>query len=280
MTCQELDRLLYPYLDGEFQPEERMDMETHLASCADCTQRVAREREIQQALRRAARHSLQSSRAPASLRAGIQVGLKRQQRRAYQGQFLQVSAAVLVVVAVGGGWVAIRPEEGQRFAADAAQRHVTGRKLPFEIIHSEPESVEAWFDGKLDHRVPVLRLPNAKVEGARIHSVQGRDAAYISYEAPPTKKGEKGRRIGVFVIGDTRGELDVKPQPSVHVDGNTGLKVAIWRDNEIVYEMVSDFTEADIMRMVEQRQRGSSDAPPPSIPVMHTLDVQPTAHVP
>jgi anti-sigma factor RsiW len=61
MTCQELDRLLYPYLDGEFQPEERMDMETHLGTCADCARRVEQEREIQQALRRAARHSVQSA---------------------------------------------------------------------------------------------------------------------------------------------------------------------------------------------------------------------------
>jgi mycothiol system anti-sigma-R factor len=277
MTCQELERLLYPYLDGEFQPEERMDMETHLATCADCARRVDQERQIQQALRRAARHSIESSRAPASLRAGIQVGLKRQQRRTTQLQLLRVSAAALVVVAVGGGWVAIRPEERQRFVEEAARRHA--KKLPYEITHSKPEHVEAWFDGKLDHRVPVPRLPKATVKGARLHSVQGRDAAYISYEAQPAKEGEQGRSIGVFVFDDARRELDAQPQPSVHVDKNTGMSVVIWRDDEIVYEMVSDLNEADIRQLVQERERNAELARP-SLPMWQVVDAQTVPHVP
>jgi mycothiol system anti-sigma-R factor len=277
MTCQELDRLLYPYLDGEFQPEERMDMENHLASCADCTRQVEEEREIQQALRRAARHSVQSSRAPASLRAGIQVGLKGEQRRSYQRKILQVGAAALVVVAVGGGWVAVRPEKRQRYAADAAQRYK--RHLPNEIASKDPERVAAWFFGKLDHRVPVLQLPDAEVQGGRIHSVQGRDAAFISYEATPPREGEQGQPIGVFVFDDTRREVDAPPQPSVHLDGNTGLKVAIWRKDEIVYEMVSDLDEKDILRMLQAMERGSG-APPPPRPSQANAELLPVSHVP
>ncbi|NVJ28919.1 zf-HC2 domain-containing protein, partial [Myxococcus sp. AM011] len=77
MTCQELERLLYPYLDGEFQPEERHDVESHLEGCSACVARVDEEMQLRQALRRAAKHavSTQGTRAPASLRAGIQSGL-------------------------------------------------------------------------------------------------------------------------------------------------------------------------------------------------------------
>ena len=276
MTCQELERLLYPYLDGEFQPEERMDMETHLEACADCTRRVEQERQIQQALRRAARHSVQSSRAPASLRAGIQGGLKREQRRTYQLQFLRMGAAALVVVAMGGGWVAFRPEERQRYVEDAARRYL--RQLPHEIANVSPEYVEAWFSGKLDHPVPVPRLRNARVEGARLHSVQGRDAAFISYESIPLKEGERGRRIGgVFIFDDARRELDAQPQPSVHQDSTTSLNVAIWRDDEIVYELVTELTEADILQML---QEGNVAAPSAPRPLRQALEVLPVSHVP
>jgi mycothiol system anti-sigma-R factor len=277
MTCQELERLLYPYLDGEFQPEERMDMETHLATCADCARRVDEERRIQQALRRAALHSVQSSRAPASLRAGIQVGLKREQRRTSQLQFLRASAAALVVVAVGGGWVAMRPEKRHPFVEEAARRHA--KKLPYEISNAAPEHVEAWFDGKLDHPVLVPRLRNARVDGARLLSVQGRDAAHISYAAPPSQDGEEGRRISVFVFDDASRELDAQPQPSVHLDGSTGLNVAVWRDEEIVYELVSDLDEAAIRKMLQERER-SMDLPPPQRPVRQVLDVQSVSHMP
>lgn len=277
MTCQELDRLLYPYLDGEFQPEERMAVETHLETCAACARRVEQERELQQALRRAARHSVQSSRAPSSLRAGIQVGLKREQRRAYQVQFLRVSAAALVVVAVGGGWIAIRPEERQRFVEDAARRHAKG--LPYEIANAAPEHVEAWFENKLDHPVPVPRLRNARLSGARISNVKDYPAAYISYETRPAKEGEEARRIGVFVFDDARRELNAQPQPSVQVDSSTGYNVAVWRDGEIVYELVSDLSEADIRKMLQEQERaaGLASSPRPAEP---RVPVMPVSHVP
>jgi len=81
MTCQELDSILYPFLDGEFQPEERLEVEAHLTGCAECAQRVNMEVRMQQSLRRAARHAVESTRAPDALRARIQLGIHQEQRR-------------------------------------------------------------------------------------------------------------------------------------------------------------------------------------------------------
>ncbi|WP_224371290.1 anti-sigma factor family protein [Hyalangium versicolor] len=266
MTCQELDRLLYPYLDGEFQPEERMDVETHLETCADCTHRVESEREMRQALRRAARHSIQSSRAPQSLRMGIQVGLRREQRRASQVQWLRLSAAAMVVVAVGGGWIALRPEERQRFVEDAAKRHA--KRLPVEIANVGPEHVEQWFHGKLDHQVSIPRLPNAQLAGARISNVKDRPAAYISYETRPEQEGQQARRIGVFVFDDAARDLDAQALPAVQVDSSQGYNVAVWRDGEVVYELVTDLSESDIRKMLLEKERSRVvNAPQPVLPI-------------
>ncbi len=273
MTCQELERLLYPYLDGEFQPEERMDVETHLETCADCARRVEKEREIQQALRRAARHSVQTSRAPQSLRAGIQGGLRREQRRALQFQWLRLSAAALVVVAVGGGWFALRPEERQRFVEDAVRRHV--KRLPFEIANVTPEHVEAWFNGKLDHQVSLPRLANAQLSGARLSNVKDRPAAYISYETRPEREGQEARRIGVFVFDDSGRDLNAQALPAVQVDSSQGYNVAVWRDGEIVYELVTDLNEADIRKMLLDKERSArlANAPRSAEPVLPVTTV-------
>ncbi|MFL5345444.1 MAG: anti-sigma factor family protein [Hyalangium sp.] len=264
MTCQELDRLLYPYLDGEFQPEERMDVESHLETCADCARRVEKEREIQQTLRRAARHSVQTSRAPQSLRAGIQVGLRREQRRALQLQWLRLSAAALVVVAVGGGWFALRPEERQRFVDDAVRRHT--KRLPYEIANVTPQHAEAWFRDKLDHQVSIPDLPNTAFSGARISNVKDRPAAYISYETRPEGEGQQARRIGVFVFDDSRRDVDAQALPAVQVDSSQGYNVAVWRDGEVVYELVSDLSEADIRKMLLDQERAARRAPAPRSP--------------
>ncbi len=262
MTCQELEKFLYPYLDGEFQPEERLEVEAHLSRCPACAQRVHEEARMQQALRRAAREAVEGTRAPASLRAGLREGLRREQRRTRQWQWARASAAALVVVASGGVWMALQPEQHQRFMEDAARRHA--RKLPVEIAGGSHENVEAWFDGKLDHRVQVPRLPNVRLSGARISNVTDRPAAYISYERTPEAEGAPARRIGLFVFDDSHREVEAPPLPSVQVGSSLGYNVAVWRDQEIVYELVTDLDETDIRRMLAEQKL---PAPRPSRPV-------------
>jgi hypothetical protein len=63
----------------------------------------------------------------------------------------------------------------------------------------------------------------------------------------------------------------------VQVDSTTGLNVAIWRDDEIVYELVSELTEADILKILQER---GVDAPSAPLPGRAALEVLPAAHVP
>jgi anti-sigma factor RsiW len=268
MTCQELDSFLYPYLDGEFQPDERLEVEVHLSSCAACAQRVHAEAQVQQALRRAARHAVEGARAPDALRMGIQGGLRQQARRAQQAVWLRASCMVLAVATVGGAWVALQPETQQRFVDDAAKRHA--KRLPVEIADATPESVEAWFGGKLDHRVSVPRLPNTTLSGARISNVTDRPAAYISYEAASASAGAPPKRIGLFVFDDAQGEIKANELAAVEVDSSHGYNVAVWRDREIVYELVTDLDESDIRKMLADKAAAAAagttrlaDAPKP-----------------
>jgi anti-sigma factor (TIGR02949 family) len=273
MTCQELDRLIYPYLDGEFHTEERLEVEAHLSGCATCAQRVDAEARMQRTLRRAARHAVETTRAPDTLRAHLREGLRREQRRAWQWGWMRASAAALVVVTAGGVWMTLRPEQHQRFMEDAARRHA--KKLPVEIAGASHEGVEAWFDGKLDHRVSVPRFTDAQLSGARLSNVTDRPAAYISYEHSPGKEGAPARRVGLFVFDDARGEVEAPPLPSVQVGSSLGYNVAVWREGEIVYELVTDLDETDIRRMLAQQQGTGSGKP--SRAVTPEVQVMPVA---
>jgi anti-sigma factor RsiW len=259
MTCQELDSILYPYLDGEFQTEDRLDVEAHLNQCAQCMQRVHEEARMQQSLRRAARHAVESTRAPDALRARIQMGLQQEQRRSRQAGWLRASAAALVVLAAGGAWMWRQPEPHRHFMEEAARRHA--KKLPVEIAGTTHEGVEAWFEDKVDHRVAVPRFPDVTLAGARISNVKDRPAAYISYEHAAQKEGAPARRIGLFVFDDAKRELEAPPLPSVQVGSSLGYNVAMWREGEIVYELVTDLDETDIRRIVTQQQGAAGSRP-------------------
>lgn len=259
MTCQELDQILYPYLDGEFQTEERLDVEAHLNQCAECRERIHEEARMQQSLRRAARHAVESTRAPDALRARLQAGIQQEQRHSQQAWWLRASAAALVMMAAGGAWMWNRPEQHRHFMEEAARRHA--KRLPVEISGDSHEQVEAWFEGKVDHRVPVPRLSHVTLAGARISNVKDRPAAYISYEHPSAKEGTPARRIGLFVFDDAKRELEAPPLPSMQVGSSLGYNVAMWREGEIVYELVTDLDETDIRRMVTQ-QAGTGGSRP------------------
>ncbi len=272
MTCQELDQILYPYLDGEFQTEERLEVEAHLNQCTQCTRRVHEEARMQQSLRRAARQAVETTRAPAALRARLQNGMRQEQRRVQQAWWLRASAAALVVMAAGGAWMAFQPEQHRRFMEDAARRHA--RKLPVEIAGTSHEVVEAWLDGKFDHRVVVPQLPGSRLSGARISNVTDRPAAYISYESHTEQQGAPTKRIGLFVFDDAQREVKAPPLPSVQVGSSLGYNVAVWREGEIVYELVTDLDEKDIRRMLTEQDDASGK---PSRPVSPDLVAVPVS---
>jgi hypothetical protein len=47
----------------------------------------------------------------------------------------------------------------------------------------------------------------------------------------------------------------------VQVGSSLGYNVAVWREGEIVYELVTDLDESDIRRMLAQQQGTGSGTP-------------------
>ncbi|CAM4187058.1 transmembrane regulator PrtR [Corallococcus sp. ZKHCc1 1396] len=268
MTCQELERLLYPYLDGEFQPEERHDVESHLEDCPACIARVDEEMQLRQTLRRAAKHSVsaQGSRAPASLRAGIQSGLHREQRRAQVSQWIRAGAVALVAVTVGGAWMTYQSGQAQRASIlEAVQRHT--RQRPLEFVAGTPEQIEAWFNDKVEHRITLPRLQQAQPVGARFSTLNGQEVVYVSYETQPRRTNEPKRNIGVFVYPATGRRVTVEESPTVAnvaVDSSQAYNVVTWRDHDITYELVTDLDDAAILQMLRDQEHRSNGLPRPA----------------
>jgi anti-sigma factor (TIGR02949 family) len=263
MNCSDLDQFLHPFLDGEFGPDERLDIERHLAECPECSQRVRQEAAFHDAFRqkvRAAAHDAVTA-APEALRLRVLTGIRREQHRAARQGWMKLSAAALLVATAAGAYFYARPHPRQRFVEDAARRHAQG--LPYEV--RDPEQVEAWFRGKLTHPVRLPRLPSVRLAGARISNVTDRQAAYISYEAA------HGKLAGLFVFDDSDDDLGAEPLPSIAVSQSHGYNVAYWREGEIVYELVTDLNEADIRRMLMQNAQGMPDSTPSHFGVQPAL---------
>ncbi|MEN9797595.1 MAG: hypothetical protein RL653_1291 [Pseudomonadota bacterium] len=251
MTCTELEPFLQTFLDDEFDAAERARIEAHLEACSACTARVAAESSFRAVLGRASQAE-SGRRAPPQLRARVLAGLDAEVRRDARAPALRrlglAAAAAAGLATVGGSllWGKTSPAVRQRYVDAAAQHHARG--LPLEISRVPPENVEAWFGGKLDHRVAVPRLQRANLAGARLLHVQDRPAAYLRYDAQLPNGAPRG--VGLFVFDDLRGEVPAAPLPSVEVARARGYNVALWRDGELVYELVTDLDEPELRELL------------------------------
>jgi anti-sigma factor (TIGR02949 family) len=261
MTCSELEQFLYPYLDGEFEADETMNLERHLASCSACATKVHAEKQFLAALRVSTQGLSTQPPAPEALRARLKGGFDETHRRDNLRRMVRVSAAAAVLVMVGTtAYLVIRPMQRQRYVEDAALRHA--RRYPLEIKPASQQQpgqlpsqlpsqlIEAWFGGKLDHKVALPRFANATPAGARLLNVQEKQAAYISYDTAGEGSTAAPGRIGLFVYDDKAGDADFPEGANPQVGTSHGYNVVSWREGDVVYQLVTDLDEKDIRRML------------------------------
>lgn len=259
MDCGELERAIDAYLDGEFDARERAEADAHLAKCERCRALADTQARIRSAIRARLREAMAppatAGRAPAALRTRIEDALAQSRRPLWRralsplplGALAACAAGVLVVLLTHGG--------GDPLVEEVVRNHHRG--LPLEVIAASvgEASIPAWFADKLDFNPapPRFRADGVHVLGARLSHLRERDAAYIRYELPRGQAGlfivdDPGRRFG-----ETGREVRLGPQV-VRVLNARGYNVAVWRENEIVYSLVSDLDETALFELVRTAQ--------------------------
>src|SRR5512146_2948683 len=107
MNCSELDQMLCPYLDGEFGPDERLELEGHLATCPACARKVHEESAFRSAFRARAREAAAVP-LPEGFRERVREQMQAEDRRARFRAVIPYAAAAALVAVAGGGWAVLR----------------------------------------------------------------------------------------------------------------------------------------------------------------------------
>ncbi len=256
MHCHDLDTLMGPYGDGELAAGERVGVEEHLAQCSACAQTFEARRHNLSLVRAAIQEATPP--APAVFKARLLEGLDAEETRLRRRRTWRTAALAATVAGIAVlGHHQWRTFQRRLYFEDAAQRHA--RHYPMEIDRPSPEQLEAFFGGKLDHRVAAPRFLNATASGARLLHVREKPAAYIKYDAAPS------RQLGLFVFGDDARDVDVGPLPDPDLDTSHGYNVVSWRDGDVVYELVTDLDEADIRTLLPGPPGAPARAQPPAL---------------
>ncbi len=262
MDCAEIERSLEPYLDGEFDDRERADVNAHLARCERCRGAAdvrSRARALLRAkLREAMGPGTAAGRSPEELRERISAALAHLHRPLWRRALAPVPLATLAACAAGVMVVLATHSGPDPIIEEAIRKHA--RDLPLEVTSQAdtPEAIARILAPKLDFnpRPPHFNAPGMKLVGGRVAHIKDWPAAYVRYELP------RGH-AGLFIVDDPDGRFDgtgrsVQLGPStIRMVNARGYNVAVWRRNEIVYSLVSDLDEGDLVRLVETAQLAS-----------------------
>ncbi len=261
--CGDLERLLDPWLDGEFGDEDRASLESHLRDCSGCRAAAASAMAVRSALRARLREAFApgtpQATAPDALRRRISLALDAEAERptAWWRRIVSPLPVAAMAACVAGALVVFAGHRAtDPLVEEAVRKHA--RDLPLELSTASiaPEVIPGMLASKLDFnpRPPDFRSDRVRLVGARLAQLRDWPAAYMRYETP------RGGRLGLFIIDDPKRRVPdeghaVRAGPeTIWVMNMRGYNVAVWRKNEIVYSLVADLDEADLVRLVETAQ--------------------------
>ncbi|MFY9801746.1 MAG: anti-sigma factor [Candidatus Acidiferrales bacterium] len=254
MACNDTQRLLPAYFDGELDPLRSAEFEEHLRSCAECSREFAQHEALRESLRSANLYE----RAPESLRAKIRAQLPREMqpnlkpsstgRRAVI-EWLAVAAAIFIAMVLGARMM---PEIGGRQQTNLLSEQIVASHIRslqpghlYDVQSTDQHTVKPWFDGKLDFAPPVRNLADQgfPLVGGRLDYLDHRDVAALVYQ-------RQKHFINVFVWPS-----EAKTMQLAAVQTIRGYNIVCWQRDAMNFCAASDLNAAELQRFAQLLQR-------------------------
>jgi anti-sigma factor RsiW len=200
MTCDETEILLHALIDGELDAGHARDVETHVATCPGCAEklrafRAMRETMVQARLKEAApahlRNRIEAALAVPAVPAAT-ISTPRQSwlasaRASWKNFFggFAVGTALSAAVAASLVIAVVRNDQNQQIAGDIVSAHLRSLQAGHltDVETSDQHTVKPWFNGKLDVAPPVIDLTaqGFTLIGGRLDYINGQPVASIVY---------------------------------------------------------------------------------------------------
>jgi anti-sigma factor RsiW len=262
--CRQLEEtFLHAYVDGEFGAEETAEVQAHLSDCAACTHAVRIHQSYKAAMSRA------SHEAPQSLQNMLRASLAEEAPDSrWTTAFRDPRGIALTAACVGAAaWFlaggmqhSVLTKSGQALSrpgsslADAAAA-MHAQALPFDFTAPDVATTQRWLSSQLDFGVQIPRFAQGtQLQGVRLSNFRAHRAAMVSYAITAG-----GQRVSLLVVDDPEPQLDGAPTQianrKVFVTRAHGYNVVQWRNDEVVYQLVSDLDQRDVLALVQSAEQ-------------------------
>jgi anti-sigma factor RsiW len=271
LSCDDVEPLLSPCVDGELLDDDSASVKGHVARCDACRTRLLELQALKASLAAAGR----TVELPLDLEARLHDDLRRAARPSRTlraGLALAGAAAALAVVLSATSSFRTKPlapgdiraaaitgtvvhGKGARppVVAAALQRHRAD--LPVDVASPDPRPVQEFLAQRLGHKLRVPRLESFGfgLQGGRVVDVDDRQGAQLMYA------GGYGQRLSVVAVPDPDGVLAAKllahdAGQGASID-DEGLNVRVLSNNGAVYTIVGDVDEQRLDRVSHEITR-------------------------
>jgi anti-sigma factor RsiW len=254
--------LLHAYLDDELDLLRSMELENHLAECADCSGQVESYRALRAGL---GAHALRYS-APAQFRASLLEEIEKErlpEPSLEKGQKKKLDAvpragfgsrtklripiwnwaalAACLVIAAAALFFGVHQKREHSLSQEIVADHVRSLMATHltDVLTSDQHTVKPWFTGKLDFSPQVRDLSPQGYElvGGRLDYLDGHSVAAVVYQR---------RKHVINLLTWPADDADEQPKTSAQ----QGFNLIEWRQGGMYYCAVSDLNQPELMDFV------------------------------
>jgi anti-sigma factor RsiW len=241
MNCDQARLLLHPYLDGELDAVDSLQIVEHLSHCTACDKSRTQVQRLSSVLARA---ELRST-APPGLKERVQFALMPSKRAMLISDWQRrvalavVAATLLAAVAFGIGRSAWFGKPSQELlASDVTAAHLRSLQADHlvDVKSSDRHTVKPFFSGKLDFAAPVVDLSDHGFElvGGRMDVLDVHPVAAYVYR-------KRKHMINVFVWPTTE-----PAKSGIEELTSRGYSMLHWTGSGRVCWVISDLNPSEL----------------------------------
>jgi mycothiol system anti-sigma-R factor len=249
MNCQDVQKFIHAYLDGEFDEREWATLAAHLEQCSSC-RRMA---EFEERFRTALKRSLPPVAAPETLRASVGRALDEAEAEEMTPDWTRrwawrlipaAAAATLIVAAFFAKQRELTPPN--MLAAQSIEWHRL--RLPMDVKATSTEAVQRFFSDKVPFAVrPPAFARQARLDGARLANLREHQAVYLTYRVGDS-------RVSVFIFDPqavpTAGPVRRVGRRQVYWQDVQGYPVAMYTSGGTGYAVTSDMDPERLVQLI------------------------------
>jgi anti-sigma factor RsiW len=249
--------LLHAYIDDELDLVRSVELEDHLAECADCAGEVASYRALRAGI---AAHELRYD-APAQFRAKLREAIDKASRLEAEEEQKEsterperysrskiivpfwnwAALAACLVIAVLALFFGVSSRREHNLSQEIVADHVRSLMATHltDVLTSDQHTVKPWFTGKLDFSPQVRDLSPQGFElvGGRLDYLDGHAVAAIVYQR---------RKHVINLLTWPSNDSEQQPQSTAR----QGFNLIEWRQGGMYYCAVSDLNQPELMELV------------------------------